>query len=152
MSDIRTTYIDLLEGADLSLDPLGLVGDDGLTTAVILSLFSDARADADDPLPDHETDPRGWWGDVEPLIGGYALGSKLWLLAREKQTAETLTRARSYAETALAWMIGDGVAAMVQVVATAPRRGVLWLAVTIDRPGADMRRWELTWAAMAEET
>ena len=44
-----------------------LQGDDGLFTAVIISLFTDRRANADDPLPDERIcalpDPRGWWGD-----------------------------------------------------------------------------------------
>ena len=51
-----------------------LQGDDGLMTAVIISLFTDARAHDDDPLPDERvgvsSDRRGWWGDCLPDAQG----------------------------------------------------------------------------------
>lgn len=69
-----------------------LQGDDGLMTAVIISLFTDARAHDDDPLPDERvgvsSDRRGWWGDCLPDAQGEqtleSIGSRLWLLWREK--------------------------------------------------------------------
>ena len=48
-----------------------LQGDDGLMTAVIISLFTDARAHDDDPLPDERvgvsSDRRGWWETACPM-------------------------------------------------------------------------------------
>lgn len=38
--------------ADMLLGPNGWVADDGLSTAVLISLFSDRLANADDALPD----------------------------------------------------------------------------------------------------
>ena len=93
--------------------------DDGLRTSVIISLFSDRRAREDDALPDPaSTDRRGWWGDLaSPEVEKDEIGSRLWLLSREKTTPEVLIRAEQYAKEALQWMIEDGVAASVSVKA-----------------------------------
>ena len=62
---------------------------------------------------------------------GDHIGSRLWLLSREKQLAGVLERARHYAEEALTWLVEDGVATAVQVTATNPRQGWLVLEVTV---------------------
>ena len=118
-----------------------LVAEGSLRTAVILSLFLDRRADDDDILPNGSDDRRGWWADtVAPMtdygIGGGSasgdrIGSRLWLLSREKQLAGVLERAQHYAEEALTWLVEDGVATAVQVTATNPRQGWLVLEVTV---------------------
>ena len=114
MSDIAILFKDLagdfelIEG-DLALD------DDGLTTAVIISLFTDRRAAPDDPLPDDGDDRRGWWADAFPAIEGDAIGSKLWLLSREKEVPAVAQRAREYAAEALQWLIDDGLATRIDV-------------------------------------
>jgi phage gp46-like protein len=109
---------------DLAIDGYGLATESGLKSAVIVSLYTDRRADADDAIPDGTDDRRGWW--AEPQIG-----SRLWLLAREKETADVLARAQEYAREALAWLVEDGAAAAVEVSAAWVRRGVLGLTVTI---------------------
>lgn len=90
-----------------------LVRETGLETAVMISLFTDGRADDDDEL-DNPDDKRGWWGDLttgdDDLIG-----SKLWLLDRSKTTNETIEKTKQYIEEALQWMIDDGVAAKVAI-------------------------------------
>ncbi len=58
--------------------------DAGLETAVIISLFTDRRAGENDELPATETDRRGWWGNTLQDADD-EIGSKLWLLCREKQ-------------------------------------------------------------------
>ena len=93
-------------GADLQAEA-------GLDTAILISLFTDARV-REDELPPGHTWRRGWWGDGvedEPDI----TGSKLWVLRREKATQEVLVRARGYIREALAWMLRDGVAVAVNV-------------------------------------
>ena len=94
-----------------------LTNDEGLTSAVIISLFTDARASVEDRLPDIDNiNLRGWWGDVvSSEVEGDKIGSLLWLLEREKTTDNVLISARRYCENALAWMIEDGVAATVEV-------------------------------------
>lgn len=112
MTDIALQWID--GEADVLLDGADLLADDGLETAVVISLFCDARADVSDALPEGDKTRRGWWGDQFGATGDRT-GSKLWLLWREKRTSETLERARRYCEESLAWMIDDGVAASLAV-------------------------------------
>ena len=107
----------------------GLALDDGLTTAVLCSLFTDRRAAPDDLRPGDAPERRGWALDLFNPDDRW--GSKLWLLAREKATGETLARARAYAEEALAWLIEDGLAARVEVLAEAQGER-LALHITVD--------------------
>ncbi|SAF46746.1 phage GP46 family protein [Enterobacter kobei] len=85
--------------------------------AVIISLFSWRRANPDD----NAVVPMGWWGDTYPTVTGDRIGSRLWLLGREKITNDTLNRARDYAIEALQWMLDDGVAARIDI--TSERSG-----------------------------
>jgi phage gp46-like protein len=132
MSDLRLTWN--VHAADLSIAANDLAIDEGLETAVILSLFTDRRAAEGDVLPDDQTDRRGWWGDDGSDVPGDLIGSRLWLLAREKEQAIVLRRAREYAREALQWLIDDRVAAAVDVTAAIPRPGVLGLLIVITRP------------------
>ncbi|MEW5727713.1 MAG: phage GP46 family protein [Pseudomonadota bacterium] len=117
--------------ADLMLKDGQVALDDGLATAVIISLFTDRRANADDRLPDDQRlaarpDRRGWWADPK-------MGSRLYLLHREKQRAVVLARAREYAAEALAWLIEDEVASSVDVAAEILGEGTLGLTIRIRR-------------------
>lgn len=122
--------------------------EDGLRTAVIISLFTDARADEDDTLPDGSSDRRGWWADTWPQIEGDNTGSMLWLLAREKHLPDVLGRAQRYARASVQWLIDDGIASDVTVVASFPRTGVLLLEIAIERlEGGPVRyRFEQFWS------
>lgn len=134
--DLNLQWLPDRQHADLVLAPPDLATDDGLETAVLVSLFTDRRAEADDVLPSGGTDRRGWWADAYSLRQGDPLestGSRLWLLSREKTTAQALLLAQEYAEEALAWLVADGVASAVQVAAE--RQGErLAIGVTIQRP------------------
>lgn len=141
MADIRTAFLSFDRGADYALGAFALEADDGLETAVLLSLFTDARADIDDGLPVGGVDRRGWWADAFPTVDRDRIGSKLWLLAREKQTQQTINRAREYAAEALAWLVEDGVAQRVEADAFVVRNGVLGLAIAIHRPDASISRY-----------
>jgi phage gp46-like protein len=149
MNDIKTIFIDMEHGTDYALDGLGLAEDDGLETAVIISLFTDRRANADDVIPDGGNDRRGWWGDSFADIDNDKIGSRLWLLGREKQLSAVLTRARQYAEEALNWLVEDGVAESVEVAASNPRDGILALSVAIFRPSLPViqYRFDAFWRA-----
>jgi phage gp46-like protein len=131
MTDIRTIFNNfsgdwLMVGPEF--DP-----DDGLQTAVVISLFTDRRAEPDDELPSGD-DRRGWWGDTFAEIEGDKIGSRLWLLSREKQLASVLNRAREYSLEALQWLIDDGVASSINIEAEIVRPGMLGLSVEIKRP------------------
>lgn len=147
--DIRTVFIDMDSGADLALETFALATDDSLDTAVILSLFTDARARDDDVLPLGQTDRRGWWGDSFADEQGDRFGSRLWLLRASKQLQASLNTAREYAEEALAWMVDDGVASQVEVETFIPRAEVLGMIVRIYRPDGSVSpiRFETLWSA-----
>jgi phage gp46-like protein len=97
----------------------------GIETAVLYALFTDARIDVDE-LRDGETYRGGHWADQ---LLGESEGSKLWTLKREKQTQDTLNRAVAYAKEALQHLIDDGIATRIDVSASWPITG--WLALSI---------------------
>lgn len=95
--------------------------EDTLQTAVLLSLFTDARANTDDALPYGQTDKRGWCG--QEFVGAASSradaqwGSRLWLYYSGVATQQHLDGAQFAAQEALAWMVNTGLADRVQVEA-----------------------------------
>lgn len=145
--DLRTRFVAEDLRCDWLLASPQLDTDDGLETAVIISLFTDGLADPDDVLPDNSGHRRGWWGDSFAEIESDRIGSKLWLLSREKQLTVVLQRVRAYARDALHWLIEDGIARAVEVEAEFPRIGVIAIGVTIQRAveGPLRFRFETFW-------
>lgn len=120
-----TEYFDTaVSGGDFVRDP-------GLETAIIISLFTNARAqDTDLPLPDNSDSREGWWGDDH-------IGSKLWLLGRSKTQLDIAEQARQYAEESLLWMVQDGVAASIMVTPEIIAHDTIQLTIEVQRPDAD---------------
>lgn len=131
---------------DIELGGFDLASESGLRTAVLLSLFTDRRAEADDVLPDASGDRRGWWADAYPSIDRDQFGSRLWLLRREKQATQTVARAREYAEQALRWLVDDGIATRVTVTAEIVSTGVLGLGIAITLAAGGSYDMETTYA------
>jgi phage gp46-like protein len=139
VTDVLTRYQNVdTDGAyilhgDWSFVAPDLETDDGPHTAVLLSLFTDALAHDDDVLPDidQQGSRRGWWADTDAPEG--PLGSRLWLLVREKETEDVRLRAEFYAREALQWMIDDEFADRIDVTATWAERGRLDLHIQIHR-------------------
>ena len=97
-----------LNGAQVSADMT-----DSLSRAVVISLFTWQRASQSDEV---DNDQRmGWWGDTFAENKGDKIGSKLWLLLRQKVTDETINRAQEYAYDALKWLIDDGICSDITV-------------------------------------
>lgn len=109
----------------------GLAAGDDLLTAVLISLFTDATADIDDPIPDGSTDPRGWWAGP--------IGSKIWLRTRSKATPLVAALVKHDVEEALAWLIEDGIAASIEVTTEWSRPTMLGVRVIIRRTSGDVR-------------
>ncbi len=158
MTDLALAWNADLFAADLLLADGALLGDDGLRSAVLISLFSDARAPAGAELPEQGGDPRGWWGDdfAADQFSGPAkeIGSTLWLLHRAKVTHAVLEQARQAAEASLRWLLLDGVASKlaVEVEAQGELRQRLAIGVVIDRPNGPARqRYDFTWDASTRE-
>ncbi|AIJ09254.1 phage protein GP46 [Edwardsiella anguillarum ET080813] len=114
-----------------AMNGMDFLTDNSVTTDVIISLFTDRRAEPSDALPDGSHDRRGWWADS---YRRRPIGSRLWLLSREKTLTSVLRRAKNYAEEALAWMKTAGLITALQVEATVPRHGVLHLAIRLTLP------------------
>lgn len=149
MTDLAMIWEGEDRAADLQLVDGDLAAEDGLRTAVILSLFTDRRARPDDILPEADADRRGWWGDVAAASPDDQIGSRLWLLSREKRRPEVVARAREYAEEALAWLVRDSVARSVKVEAEITPQGWLGLGVVIERPGGPARqRFDFVWRGL----
>jgi phage gp46-like protein len=128
---------------DLVVSDNDLLGDDSPLTPATVSLHTDRMAMPDDTIPDGTDDRRGWWGDS--LKG--AMGSRLWLLSREKRLADTVERAAFYAAECLEWIVLEGGAAHTGARA----EGELFSKLLIDAairlmgaaPGTDMWTAEL---------
>ena len=97
-----------LNGAQVSADMT-----DSLSRAVVISLFTWQRASQSDEVDNNQR--MGWWGDTFAEEKGDKIGSKLWLLLRQKITDETLNRAQEYAYESLKWLIDDGICSDITV-------------------------------------
>lgn len=130
--------------ADVWIGCGDLVAGNELSTLVLISLFTDRRANADDKLPDG-IDPRGWWSDA---MDGSKIGSRLWLLERARNLPETLRLAKDYATEALQWLVKDGIAKKVLVTAVAVGncKNTLGLLVEITKPDGKSLKWKYRYA------
>lgn len=170
--DIATVFDPIANRFDWQVVGGQLAVDDGLETAIIISLFTDRQADPDDVLPDDAVGPfgtgtkgsgdtRGWCGDwittgALGVADGDALptppdliGSRLWLLHREKELPIVLTKARDYAAEALDWMKTLSIVREVDVTTEISRPGVLGLLVQLTRLDGSIAnfRYDHAWGA-----
>lgn len=132
-------------GGDIEVTHNGLSSDEGLVTLVLICLFTDARAEESDILPDGTDDRRGWPGDS---FSDFQWGSKLWLLAREKLTESVRLRVENYASLAMQPLLQTGYARSAQVTATVASSERIDFSVVLARPGKSAltveikKRWE----------
>ena len=132
--------------ADFSLSEGQLALDDSFYTAVLISLFTDRRADPDDELAASETWRRGWWADSLPQNGVYdkdQIGSRLWLLFRCKATEATRLRAEEYAGEALVWLLEDKLVKNIRVSASWVDQtgGLLQLSIALVLPNGHAEKY-----------
>jgi len=106
-------------------------GDD-LETAILISLFTDRLAREDDEYDGDNR--RGWWGDQDQ---DYPIGSRLWLLSRQKLTLAVANKAQDFAAEALKWLTDDGVVASITPVTQIVYPNRLNLFITYQKPGQD---------------
>jgi phage gp46-like protein len=143
MSDI-TTFWDVSNArGDWQLSGAALASGDDLTTAVLISLFTDRRARDDDTLPDGSTDRRGWWGDLDQ---DSPIGSRLWLLSRSKLTPAVARSAKDYISEALRWLLDDGAAAAVNVATSIVLPNRLYATVEVLRVDGSRQAMNFNWA------
>ena len=155
MGDLALVWDNDTGQVDMVLDLVtddDLVSDEGMRTAVLLSIFPSARAAADDELPAQDGDRRGYWATEFSEIEGDEIGSKRWLLARSKNLPSVPIRLKEYDEQALQWMIDDGVVTTVEVTITIEKNvhgDRIIEEVKLGREGLDdvTFRFDHVWAA-----
>ena len=133
MVDIRLVQNTLFPGQgvvqiDWNLLANGTLDDtQALATAVIVALGTDRLAEIGDVLPDPDSsDRRGWWGDMdaEAVWDGWPIGTRLWLLQREKiegpgsRRGATTVRVEQYISEAIQPFIDRRIGSSFEVEAT----------------------------------
>jgi phage gp46-like protein len=142
MTDIGMFIID--NCVQLKLENGDIAGDDGLETAVLISLFSDQRVSEADVEVDGES-RRGWWGDVLADVEGDQIGSKLWLLSRSKIIQSIIPQVETSCTNALQWLLDDGVAASISVEASLVENSGVLIQLSITKPLGENDRYSLIW-------
>lgn len=126
---------------DISLDNNGNISTtNGLDTAILLTLFTDARAD--DSEVQEAINRRGWWGNAFSPFVDSNVGSKIWLLANDTPTSDTKALATSYARQACQFLIDGGYVDNLNVVTTLTTRSLRITITTII--GSDITDYNLT--------
>ncbi len=126
---------------DIDIQAGDLVAENGLETAVLVSLYSDRYVPPEElPAGFAEAgDPRGWWADAIAEIPNDRIGSRFWLLARGKINNDTANQMREFAQEALAWMIEAGFAARIDTSSLVTAGESVQLFISILRPsGAEI--------------
>ena len=142
MTDIAIEISEL--GADLVIEGDDLKLEQGLETAVIISLFSDKRVSRQ-LLPEGASGQRGWWGDVLSDIESDEIGSHFWIINRETVSYEVLNRLEEFVFRALEWMIDGGLAERIEVTSTRRDLEIIDISVSISRLETEDLRFDFAW-------
>lgn len=144
MSDIA---LNLIDGCfDIEIIDNDLARDDGLETALAISLFTDQRV-SDEDLPHGHLSKRGWWGDMFPEVDQDKIGSRLWTLNPGKTTTETLRRSEDFARESTKWLIDDGIADAINVLSEYNNSKHLVINVEIVKPDGLSSKYAVVWDA-----
>ena len=154
-ADARLYSIEL----DLYRGASGLLSeDDGLVSAIILALGTDATAKPSDELPTFDDDDRrGWWGDLdaEEIWGAWPSGSRLWLLERAHileaagDRESTLTLVETYIRECMRPFVDRKIASRIGV--TVAREGIDKIVANITIYRGPLPAIELRFAELWEE-
>jgi phage gp46-like protein len=141
MTDITTIWNGEQSVGDWQTGQGDLLSGNDLETAILISLFTDRLARTDDKY-DGE-DRRGWWGDTG---ADYPIGSRLWLIKRQKLTAAIAGKAEDYATEALQWLIDDGVVASITVTTQIIYPSRLYMQIVFFKPDGTSPTFKYSWA------
>ena len=144
MSDIALKLINNCFDIEVDESISDLTADNGLETALAISLFTDKRVE-DDDLPQGHKSKRGWWGDMYPVVDQDKIGSRMWTLYPGKTTTETLRRSEDFAKEATNWLIEDGIASAVNVLSEYNTNKHLISNVDVVKPDGITSRYEVLW-------
>ncbi|MND83154.1 Phage protein GP46 [compost metagenome] len=141
MSDITTVWLDDGSVGDWQVAQGDLLNGNDLYTAIYISLFTDRLARDDDDL-DGSSDRRGWWGDDGESV---PIGSRLWLLRRQKLTTAVAIKAEDFANEAVQWLIDDGVVSAITTTAQIIYPRTLVLTLNYQEPGKANANVKFAW-------
>jgi phage gp46-like protein len=135
MSDISFIFDSDKGHSDIQIVGGDFLLDDTLQTAVEISLFTDRRATTSEIQTfqrgiQERQSRRGYWAN---FFKEFAQGTGLWLLQREKKTQETLSRAKTFCNDSLNWMVQEGIVALVSTE-TSFDGAALVIVVSITKP------------------
>jgi phage gp46-like protein len=112
MTDLK--LVDNSEYYDLSLNDDGsLAVTDGLNSSLIVSFFTDARAEETEVSNPFYR--RGWWGNLFTQDDQPEYGSKIWLIDQAIMSDDTVNDAISYVQQAYDWLLSQNYADQVNV-------------------------------------
>lgn len=149
--------IDWLLRGDGTLDPT-----QELATAIIVALGTDRLAEPGDRLPDpDDNDRRGWWGDyqAQDIWDGWPVGSRLWLLRREKiegpgsRRGSTTVRVEQYIRECIQPFIDRRIGSSFEVEVTRVDRQQINALIRIYRgpvPEIELR-YAILWDGMVQQ-
>jgi len=134
--DIKLIFDAEEQYAEFVLADRDVERDSGFETAVLLTLLTDKRAEAGDPLPDDSGYKGGWWGDSLPVVPDYEMGTKLWLLQRSKTLTEIPAIAKEYLADGFKWMVEDGIIKSVDITVERRRdlKDTLYITLSFMKP------------------
>ena len=121
MIDIKLKNNTQVSGYDIALSGDDIEKENGLESAIIISLFTDMRVNGE----------RGFWGDS---LAGESWGSKLWTLSREKLTEQTRIKFENYVKESLQWLIKDKIASSLSVKSEINYPDSIFLELSIIKP------------------
>jgi phage gp46-like protein len=136
MPDIKLSINPVIGNFDWSFADGDIVYARDIETAVVLSLFTDARASNDFIPPDGSGDRRGFWGDYYDVS---PTGSLLWTLRRAiiSDTTTLLNLAKTYALQSLKWLKVAGIVDQIIVETSWLNREALAISVTVTEPNSN---------------
>ena len=105
--------------------------EDQLDTAILVSLFTDRRAEPYEVVKPQLR--RGWIGDLETPEDLY--GSMLWLFEQSRLTGEVVSRIGGFGKSCLDWMLRDSIATEVSARAIV-RSSRVDLRIDIKKPNS----------------
>ena len=144
----RDLYLELTDyGFDLAIENGDFKNQDGMDTALNVSLFTDARATREQVVvPENR---RGWLGNIVSEVAERQLGGYLWLTEQRRLTQDTLNEVVDYCRKSLVWLLEDNVCLGLEVTgAIVPRTGIALNVDITARNGATDSHyfplWEVT--------
>lgn len=130
--DLALLQADEFTAADISLINGAPVIDDGLQTAVYISLFTDRATE----------EGGGWWAEPD-------FGSRLWTLSRQKMLPGIADTAAGYCKEALQWLLDEEIASQIDVTVSILAGTNLSIAVDILQPDGTGTVYKYNWSAQA---